>query len=56
MKDWNSAIKREHAKVNFSFQNFLSKINGMLNKYAPVDKTSNNLKSKNKSWIITPSI
>ena len=28
----------------------------MLNKYAPADKISKNLKFKSKPWIITPSI
>ena len=55
-EDWDSAIKKEHPKVNLSFQNFLSKFNGMLNKYVPVDKISRNQTFKGKAWIITPSI
>ena len=37
-EDLNSTIKKEQAKVNLSFQIFLTKINFILHKYDPLKK------------------
>ena len=51
-EDWNSIIKKEEASINLSFQSFLSKINFISDKYAPLKKISKHmLKFKSKPWI-----
>ena len=39
-EQWNSINKKKQASVNFSFQSFLSKINFILDKHAPLKKVS----------------
>ena len=51
-KDWDVILNAEKNDVNHSFDNFLLKINGLLDKHAPFKKVSKyQLKLKTKPWI-----
>ena len=48
-EEWNSIIKNEQVSINLGFQSFLSKINFILDNYAPFKKVSKHkLKFKTK--------
>ena len=51
-KDWDRILNVEKNGVNHSFDNFLSNMNGLLDKHAPFKKASKyQLKLKTKPWI-----